>query len=199
VLRDHARRVLLCAAFTAVFINAGPQAKTALAASQLERSRIFSVRLESSKAVYHLGELIQVRLTIRNDTGNEYAVHTAPPWLLCKLMVFKGKNQEVSPATAPHPGGRENLFESWDFTAGKSLVPGYYQLGDINTVHEWTPVSFWGYQLSEPGAYTLVAVPELSAREIINPGTGAASKAVGDWFTTSSDERSNAVSIRVLE
>jgi len=61
-------------------------------------------------------------------------------------------------------------MDAWDLSSGESQVVGYYVLGDTRTVHQWTPIEFWGYQLTQPGTYTITAVSDLTAWSITGHG-----------------------------
>jgi hypothetical protein len=164
---------VLIAALTAATPRASPD--------QAPSGGGLSVQLETGKAVYHTREPITVRVTIHNTSGTEYGVLVMPPWLLCKLLILDDQDRALAPSIMPtHPGFRGNDID-WDLTPGKSRVSGYYALGDNSTFHEWTPIAFWGYQLTSPGFYTVTAIPHLevtSRREYVKEPNAAGSTPV---------------------
>jgi len=146
------------------------------------------MRIETDKRVYHFGEVIRVRITIRNDTGEEYGVHSKVPWLLCNLFVINANGQIIDtslPREVGPPGGGADVV---DLAAGKSYVPSYNLAGDVpGEKHDWTPITAWGYELTYPGTYRIAGIAQL--RGLALPGETAP-------FTTVT--ASNAVQIKIV-
>lgn len=168
-------------------------AAAAPVASQTERNGIFSMQIDTDKPVYRSGDDIKIRITIRNDTGQEYGLHVKAPWLLCDLSVVDMYGRIVQTTLPrqiePHGGGADVV----DFDAGRSYVPGYYLGGDyINGTnefkrHDWTSVTSWGYELSYPGVYRIAAIAQL--RGLTRPDESES------FFTVTA---SNAVQIKIV-
>jgi|HubBroStandDraft_1064217.scaffolds.fasta_scaffold791007_1 hypothetical protein len=72
-------------ALLAVICLAAAAAKNARADGGV--TGLFSLRLEANKPVYHVGEDIELRLTIHNNTDQTYYIKIASPWQLCKPLV----------------------------------------------------------------------------------------------------------------
>lgn len=131
-------------------------------AEQMSRGGLFSVQLVTDKTAYRVGELVRVKLTIRNISGTEYGVLAVAPWVLSDLVVLDATGRKVPPSITPTHPGFASRVSLWDLTPGKSATSEYYTLGG-STLYEWSPIAFWGYELSQPGRYTITAAPELTA------------------------------------
>jgi hypothetical protein len=127
------------------------------------------LQVETDKATYRLGEPVQVRITIRNDSATEYDVLAVAPWVLSDLVVFDATTgQKVSASITPTHPGFASRVSAWDLTPGKSVITEYRTLGDLTMWHKWSPIAFWGYGLSVPGSYTIGAVPALDTSLLTN-------------------------------
>ena len=151
--------------------------------AEVDRSGILSVRLESDKSVYHLGDPIELRATLHNNAGEEYGVRMA---LLCDLQIST-RDQTVPVTGARHYGERGMAVHAWSFAAGKSLVVTYVPVD--NNIHEWTPLDFWSYKIGERGTYTIVAVAQLTAWPIARGGAASFSSSI----------KSNAVGSQIVK
>lgn len=128
---------------------------------QARSKGFFSARLDADKSVYHVGEPVQVRLAITNDSDGEYGISYLPPWLLGSLSVLDYKNQTIPLTLTPHSRAwRGSLADAVFLKPGESCVISYY-VGDA--LKGWTPISFWGYDLEKPGIYELSMMLNLRA------------------------------------
>lgn len=163
------------------------------------RPGIFSIRLESNKPVYEAGDRIALRLIITNNTNRPYAAEYAPPSGLCDLLVFDDRGQRVPPSSTAYAGfGGPGPYE---FTAHASVrALTYYPRGTITFLPgraparlspEWEDLSSFGYNLKQPGTYTLVAIPKIRGFERTPAGVVS--------FTGSPSERSNTVKIEIAK
>lgn len=167
-------------------------AETSTVTTQLPtRSGVFHIRLDPDRSVYVVGEPIQLRLTIVNATAQYYAVHWAPPWQQCRLLVADSKGQMLT-SMGRRGGNTTSGRNVMEFPPGRSLVAEYPDPKAAFKGLQWADLNYWGYSLTTPGDYTITAVPELAAFERTNNMNSA-----GPTFITSSTDRSNVVRIRI--
>jgi hypothetical protein len=125
------------------------------------------ITLESSKAVYILGERITLRLTVHNETGLHIGVMGAPPYGLCRLFVLNAQGQRM-PSTGEW-GYRTGLV-AWEFSPGQVQVARFSDPESKWSIQEWADIKYWGYKLNKPGAYTIFSVPTIEAFARANNG-----------------------------
>jgi hypothetical protein len=65
---------------------------------------------------------------------------------------------------------------------------------DNKTLSEWTSIEIWGYDLAEPGSYSITAVLNMGAYELTKD-----LKVAGTGFFTSPADNSNTVHIQVVK
>jgi hypothetical protein len=176
--------------FAALAFLLSPQLTIVFAAQAPVRGGIFSIRLESNKAVYRLGERIELRVTLRNNTAQPYAIIGAPPpYGLCDLLILNSRRQPLSSkGSQPY---REISIGAWEFPPGKSTVAVFSDPASKWSVREWADIKYWGYDLNQPGHYTIFALPTVEAFEKLKHGAGPS-------FITSTADKSNAVHIEIL-
>jgi hypothetical protein len=157
----------------------------ALASSGIGDVRI---HLDSRSAIYKAGEKIQVQLTLSSSTGRAYAIYNAAPYGLTRLEIFDEHGQLV-----PSHG-------AWGYRDSPSVInirPGepkllQFQLPDGGgKISPWADIKFWGYTLTRPGTYTIVAVASFDGYDYTN-------RKAGPDFSASSEDRSNVVQIRIV-
>jgi hypothetical protein len=151
---------------------------------------LFSLRLEPSKPVYHVGEVIELRLKIHNITDQTYYIKIAAPWQLCKLDVTTEQGQLLTPQGVPRAyeiGPSPDAYLR-KMSPRMTFVATYDALPNSGVMRDWAKVDYWGYHLNAPGKYTITANPTISGFQNDHP-----------WFTTSSRDRSNAVEIEIQE
>lgn len=150
----------------------------------------FSLQLEASKSVYHVGEAIELRLTIHNNTDQTYYIEIAAPWQLCRLDVATEQGRPLTPQSLPRayqigPSPHAYLRK---VSPGITFVATYDELPDSGVMRNWAKIDYWGYQLNAPGKYTITAIPSISGFQDGQP-----------WFTTSGRDRSNTVEIEIQD
>jgi hypothetical protein len=158
------------------------------AATLSETDRIFQIRIETDKPTYKIGEDIRLRLFITNTASSESMVYALPPWALCKLLVFDAAGQ---PVPGVGMGSARGLMEFWRFPPGATMAAEYQNPNppyDIGL--QWAGLAYWGYYLTKPGGYTLVALPKLRAFGKTSQGTAG--------FVTSGANKSNTVRIQIV-
>ncbi len=151
---------------------------------------LFSLRLEASKPVYHVGEDIELRLTIHNNSDQTYYIKIAAPWQLCKLDVTTEQGQPLTPQSVPRAyeiGPSPDAYLR-KMSPRMTFVATYDALPNSGVMRDWAKINYWGYQLNAPGRYTITANPAISGFQNDHP-----------WFTTSSRDKSNAVEIEIQE
>jgi hypothetical protein len=60
------------------------------------------VRIETNQAAYKTGELIEVRVTVRNATSNTIEFPNWPPAQVVSLRILDPTGRQVHSAGAPH-------------------------------------------------------------------------------------------------
>jgi hypothetical protein len=158
------------------------------------RSGVIRIELESSKPSYQAGEPILIRVLMTNLTSEAYNAIWSAPWELCTLIVLNSARQPV-PSTHYPWGTRRSMADVYQFPP-HATVPARYGswyagLPDSHRAFEWTDIGKWGYHLSEPGTYTLIALPTISSLRATVGNARA--------FATSISDASTPIQIRVDE
>jgi hypothetical protein len=155
------------------------------------RAGIVLVRIEANAAVYHLGEKIRLRVTLINNTDQVYAIVDPPPAFgTCDLLIIDGAGRAVPPVDGSWP--YRVLQLAADLPARIEQVAWSYDPDNGFAHTEWTDIKFWGYKLTQPGRYTIYALPALELFERIGGRTGP-------YFLTSPADKSNAVQIEIVK
>jgi hypothetical protein len=108
------------------------------------------IRLESDRATYRMGEPVTLRLTLINASSHAIRMRPSTPSGAAKLVVLDAHGKKVEP----------NLWPSFHFAGGPHITvqPGeHLPVRGING--ETISLTEWGYDLREPGKYTIVAIP----------------------------------------
>jgi hypothetical protein len=150
------------------------------------RAGVFSIRLASNKSVYRVGERIELRVTIRNNTAQRYGVEWAPPYGLSRLQILDYAGRPVASKGAW--GFMLLRPEALHFSPGEALVVPFPDPEYNGDIREWAAIKYWGYELTRPGKYTIVAFATFQA--FGEPGPEFASSATKD--------KSNAVHITII-
>jgi hypothetical protein len=131
--------------------------------------------VESEQQVYRAGDRINIRIGIHNRGSIGMGLVLTSPWVGSTLFVTDANGNRLKPI---HP---KNAADYPD-THGYSLYPG-------KTVYlewqgkEYFDLSNWGYELTEPGTYTITGIPLTSVSYMV-PDT--------------STVRSNSLTIQIL-
>lgn len=156
---------------------------------------IFSLRLESDKPRYTVGERIALRLTIINETDRPYAAEYAPPSGLVDLHILDGRKQLVRPTVTRYTASNGAPYEL-PAHARVVAVTNYpritmmYLRGHKGFAPQWEDIYEYGYQLTQPGTYTIVAIARIHGFERTPNGRAS--------FMTPTTDRSNSVVIRLV-
>jgi hypothetical protein len=182
-LSRSSRAARFLALFAAIFLPVSSATQNALAD---ELTGLFSLRLEANKSVYQAGEDIELRLTVHNNTDKIYGVADAAPWRISKLIILNGQSQLLTPKTSPltYSSGPGSYF--WKLSPGMTQIWSFHDPNDYRIIKQWAELGYWGYQLTEPGTYTITAVPTMSGFQNAGPN-----------FSTSGQDRSNTVEIEI--
>jgi hypothetical protein len=159
------------------------------------RSGVFAIRLECDKAVYKVGEQVNLRITLTNKSRHPFAIFMEPPWGLVKLDILDGEHRPV-PQSSELVGRGLLTATNYvrEFPPGKVMVQGYLDPpSSLGTYYEWVDLKLWRYDLKDPGDYTISATPTFAAFERAQDG-----HIVGPMFTPSAD-MSNSVHIKVAQ
>lgn len=116
---------------------------------------ILTFRLATDKSVYQANESIKIRLSILNNAVEDYAIPHVPPYALCDLKVWDDKNDVLRGKVANAPGYSLGGL-AIKYPAGTMQVLSY-QWSSLEPRVYWFPLSYWGYELKQPGIYTIRA------------------------------------------
>ena len=154
--------------------------------SDLSNSAVIA-RIESNKLVYQVGEPIKLRLTLINKSSEELFVPGDAPYGLVNLAVFDFRGRPLPPT-----GWRGIICGCGGVPSGTTLDPGKPLVAWFDdpeshwTLREWADIRLWGYNIKQPGTYTLVATPNIRA-------VGS-----GEEFNNAPAQVSNKVSITIM-
>ncbi len=122
-------------------------------------ARDVSVRIETDRSAYRIGDSITVRLTLRNVSSHPVRFVDDPPKMLARLRVSDADRQEVE---ATYLSGAQRASGSThriELTPGEELTLRW--LG-----REWLNLRDWGYDLRVPGRYAIVGIPGVAGLEM---------------------------------
>jgi hypothetical protein len=146
---------------------------------------ILAIHLEGYKATYRVNETIGIRISIRNNTPEDYLSANLPVWVLCEVTVLNDRNESLQSGGLRGPGYRGG-GAGMLYRAGRSefVGPG----GSWPLVDDWVPLAYWGYELGEPGTYRVTAVAKFTTWAATPDATR---------FTFS--EHSNSIKVKIVE
>lgn len=154
-------------------------------------SGIFGIRLETSKKIYRVGEPVEVRISVHNETSDVYEADSVPPWGLCDLTILSSGGQAL-PAADVSRAVRRSSIAIREYLPGSTHSIGYDTPEAPGIFHDWADISHWGYDIKEPGEYTIAAIPEVRGFARTGPNKGA-------YFISSSSDKSATVRIKVVK
>jgi hypothetical protein len=116
-----------------------------------------------------------------------------PVWGLCGLFVHDEQGHLL--ISKGNRGGFLASGGAAQFKPHEVLVADF---GDPETGYDtrsqWARLDYWGYDLDEPGVYTIMAFPTVAAWE-----AGDKPDSVGPEFLTSPSDKSNSVRIQIVK
>ena len=123
------------------------------------RCCIIETRLESNKAVYHVGEPIMLRVTLINRSEQRIYFLPVAPYSM-KLGVADGSGKQLVSSGARGPYLAEGRPLTIPLDPGKAAATGYndpriHEAHVVAPWREWEDVKDWGYDLTQAGAYTI--------------------------------------------
>jgi hypothetical protein len=147
------------------------------------RAGVIIARIETNKSVYQLGEPILLRLTLINTTGQPIFSGVGAPYWMSDLKVSNAGGKPVFPGggRGRNIGAMGGRIYSIALMPGKPVLVGYNDPDSDGTRVEWADIREWGYDLREPGNYTIRAVAAITAIGTSGPEfktSGAASNTV---------------------
>lgn len=141
-----------------------PLAAASLAAQQQRpqgSGRDIHAIIEPERTTYHVGDSIRVRVSLTNVSNDTIAFAPLPPPSQVKLVVTRN-GQVVQRRWAGGGGGTGGAASTY-LTPKQTAV----QLWDGRP---WLRLDGWGYDLKEPGTYTIVGVPQIGGPEVTADG-----------------------------
>ncbi len=136
-----------------------------------------------------MGEPIEVRISVHNETSDVYEADSVPPWGLCDVTILNSSGQAV-PAVDVSRVVRRSSIAIREYLPGSTHSIGYDTPEAPGVFRDWVDVSHWGYEIKEPGEYTVAAIPEVRGFARTGPDKGV-------YFVSSPSDKSNVVPIEV--
>ena len=138
-------------------------------------ARVIILDLSSDKAVYHVGDKINIRVGLHNTGPRDLGVINASPWEGSDLHVTDSEGIRLKPSHEPNTA---EYLSSHGFVLGAGKTKYLSWEGQ-----EWSSLDNWGYRIQVPGKYTITGIPLIS----------------GDFMPPDvTTVRSNSLSIRVV-
>lgn len=145
---------LLIPAAVCLFLPSSVRAQESAWSGPRYNARDVTLKIEVGQSTYRVGDSINVRVTLRNSTGNPIAYTATGPTALAELRVFDAAGRPVEPTVI----GPINFTHGWQQEIEAHGEKALYD----NAKHEWMNLRDWGYDLRTPGTYTIVGFPGLS-------------------------------------
>jgi hypothetical protein len=108
--------------------------------------------------IYSIGEPIKLQLKVTNNTGDRYSIDRQPASGLTELQVRDENGSIIPPSAAGRVSGR-GFMVGYDLAPGASVVPRFSP-PDGSAPVQWQDITWWRYNITKPGTYTIVAVPK---------------------------------------
>ena len=137
--------------------------------------RVVEAVLESEHPTYHVGDRIRLRVALHNTASVPVSFVPYPSNLMVSLRITRQDGSEARRRWSGGGGGTSGVTST-------TLEPGQTWVVRADTT-EWTPLNYWGYDLREPGHYTVVGIPQIMGIEVVS-----------DWKTV----RSNKATFTIL-
>jgi hypothetical protein len=122
-------------------------------------ARVIEAVLESERPTYHAGDAIRIRVGLHNTASVPVSFAPYPPGSMVKLIITRQDGSEVQPRWAGGGGGLSGVTST-------TLEPGHTWTLRADTT-EWLPLNYWGYDLREPGHYTIIGIPQITGIEVV--------------------------------
>lgn len=120
--------------------------------------------LESERSTYHAGEPVRLRVALHNTAAVPVSFVPLPAQLLVKLIITRQDGTEV-PKRWSGGGGGTSGVTSTTLEPGQTWVVRAWLVRADTTA--WQPLNYWGYDLREPGHYTVVGIPFITGIEVV--------------------------------
>jgi TonB family protein len=166
-----ARRLLQSFGSVGLLLPLSAQSATVHHGNLTRSNSAIVARIESLRSVYHLGDPIWLRLTLTNKGSDEVDVPGAPPpYALVDLSVLDSRGRPLRHGDSRHwlILFRINVIRQvLTLLPGKPVVISVYDSDNHWQRSDWANIKSWGYRISTPGSYTLIATPKI---EWFGPG-----------------------------
>lgn len=146
--------------------------------------RVLFIRISMDKTTYHVRDAIRLRLAIMNRSPHELYVPLGPPYGMVKLDVLDASGRRLPSTGVEGMGGVVTQNSSIKLDPGKWVAVSYNDPDRHWAMASWVNIRHWGYDIRQPGTYTLVASPKIYA---YGPGVST--------FRSSGVDKSNKVDI----
>jgi hypothetical protein len=144
------RRPVSCAALLLTFSSA------LLGAQQpplSTRARDIRLTIETDRSIYHVGDSITVKVSLTNLSNSPVPVVPLPPWYIAHLIITTQGGRVVTPVRSPGAGSVD--MQARRLKPHETVVWSW-------TGQEWSSLRLWGYELNQPGHYSIVGVPQVT-------------------------------------
>jgi hypothetical protein len=140
-----------------------------------------ALKIESKRTTYRVGDAIGVRLKLRNGSGIPADYVAGAARQLADLRVLDDKGQEVRRTLLPEVFVGGNYIS----IAPEKHIRGYTRLNPQAEVllrtksgQDWIDLRAWGYDLQDPGIYTIVGLPTIRGPKLTPDSTLRSNKVV---------------------
>jgi hypothetical protein len=128
-------------------------------AAALSQPSHIAVTLTSERAAYRSGESVRIKIAVQNVAPVRLDLPLGPPWDDAVLTIRESNGSVVARSIAPEHPVKSGSFgtsslEPQEYMAQPKPVSTYTSLVDNNG---FVNLRGWGYNLSQPGTYTVQA------------------------------------------
>ena len=121
--------------------------------------RAIEAVLQSERPTYRAGEAIRIRVALHNTADVPVSFAPYPPGSMVKLVITRQGAGDVEKRWDGGGGGTTGVTST-------TLEPGQSWVLRADTT-DWLPLNYWGYDLREPGHYTIAAIPIILGIEVV--------------------------------
>ena len=184
MLTVRAGFIIVATVLTCALVVSPPSSGAGLLrASAPTRDGALRLTIRTDRQEYRIGDPILISVSVRNETSEKLGILVQPPCLAVGLEVRDALGNLVPKAT-PTCGGRlngtRNVIEPHATQQLRTVVK--------NGLSDWSDLLTFGYALSQPGTYTLTAIPTLTVFQQDSPQANSA-------FNTAQVPQSNILTI----
>lgn len=118
------------------------------------RDGVFTLRIETDRKAYSVGDPIMLSLRITNISGSPMTVVRYVPWELSTLYVTRDGTKLTEGQRGT--GERYSLANTYQLQPAASVLMRVWE-NCSDEPRYWHKITNWGYAFSEPGNYSIVA------------------------------------------